>query len=286
MHVLLQRHGIGAAPSLMLPSTARCCSDKKLPLPFELEVEVMSRATPIHAVISEMNILELLVLLTGYTMDLQKMAFLAFLHGNHLGNLLVVTSLTGERKITWHDFGARSYFHTATQFEFEIFRKFFDQSYEVVIAFLKQHSSTVGLVAQLNHLKLEWSLEGIGDLDVGSKALATLAESLQRLIMQWAEGSINIQRSVLQAEHCSQQDLRRFVNFRSKVGLWASPATLVLPEAIWAELFLSSFGGEGNLDWNRETSVNAGSALKLGQCCPIFGRGKLLLLFFPHWGFS
>ena len=37
---------------------------------------------------------------------------------------------------------------------------FFDQSYEeVVIALLKQHSGTVGLVAQLNHLKLEWSLE-------------------------------------------------------------------------------------------------------------------------------
>ncbi|CAE7813949.1 unnamed protein product [Symbiodinium necroappetens] len=90
----------------------RCHSNKGSPLPFELEVEVMSRAMPIVAVISELSISELLVFLTGYTMDLGKMAFLGFLHDNHLGNLLVVTSLTGAKKITWHDFGTRSYFHS------------------------------------------------------------------------------------------------------------------------------------------------------------------------------
>ena len=50
-------------------------------------------------VISEMSTLELLVLMTGYTMDLGKIAFLGFLHDNHLENLLVVTSLTGAKKI-------------------------------------------------------------------------------------------------------------------------------------------------------------------------------------------
>ena len=51
--------------------------------PFELEVEVMSRAMPILQVIPEMSILELLILLTGYTMDLEKLASLSFLHDNH-----------------------------------------------------------------------------------------------------------------------------------------------------------------------------------------------------------
>ena len=89
----------------------RCHSNKG-----SLEVEVMSRAMPIVAVISELSISELLVFLTGYTVDLGKMAFLGFLHDNHLENLLVVTSLTGAKKITWHDFwhdfGTRSYFHS------------------------------------------------------------------------------------------------------------------------------------------------------------------------------
>ncbi|CAE7356118.1 unnamed protein product [Symbiodinium sp. CCMP2592] len=178
---------------------AGVCRPKVVRLPFELEVEVMSRATPIVDEISELSISELLVLLTGYTMDLGKMASLTFLHDNHIGNLLVVTSLAGAKKITWHDFGGRSYFNAATQSQFASFRKFFDEVFEKVIESLNRHIDTASLVAQLSRVKSEWTLEGIGDVDVVSKALATLAESLQQVIMQWAEGSINIRRSVLQA---------------------------------------------------------------------------------------
>ena len=105
-----------------------------VPLPFELQVDVMPRARPLTAAIQEMTILELLVLLTGYTMDLQKMAALGFLHDNHLGNLLLVTSMDGERKMAWHDFGARSYFSPPTPLEIESFRRLLDESYTVCIS--------------------------------------------------------------------------------------------------------------------------------------------------------
>ncbi|CAE7877731.1 unnamed protein product [Symbiodinium necroappetens] len=231
----------------------QCHAHEQLQPPFELEVEVMSRAMPILQVIPEMSILELLILLTGYTMDLEKMASLSFLHDNHLGNLLVVISQTGARKITWHDFGARSYFHTATQSDFESFRKLFDESYEMVIAYLTQRSGTASLVAQLRHVKSEWSLEGIRDLDIVSKALATLAESLQQVIMQWAEGSINIRRSVLQAwsRALPPTRLEALRELLEQGGPVASPATLVFPTVVWADLFLSSSGREGNPDWGQ-----------------------------------
>ena len=210
----------------------QCRFHQKVPLPFELEVEVMPRARPIGVAIPEMTVLELLVPLTGYTMDLQKMAFLGFLHDNHLGNLLLVTSLTGERKMAWHDFGARSYFHMPTQPQFESFRKLFDESCEMVIAFLKQHSGAMGLVAQLNRTKSEWSLEGIEDLHGVTLKLATLAERFQEVIMQWTEGCITVRRSLLRTWSRALPPTRLEVlhELLAQGGLGASPATLVFPK--------------------------------------------------------
>ncbi|CAJ1385799.1 unnamed protein product [Effrenium voratum] len=208
----------------------QCRFHQKVPLPFELEVEVMPRARPIGVAIPEMTVLELLVLLTGYTMDLQKMAFLGFLHDNHLGNLLLVTSLTGERKMAWHDFGARSYFHMPTQPQFESFRKLFDESCEMVIAFLKQHSGAMGLVAQLNRTKSEWSLEGIEDLHGVTLKLATLAERFQEVIMQWTEGCITVRRSLLRTWSRALPPTRLEVLHEL---LGQGSAALQRPPAVW-----------------------------------------------------
>ena len=175
-----------------------CRPAKGARLPFALEVEIMNRARPVGPSIPQMTISQLLVLLTGYTMDLQKMTYLGFLHDNHFGNLLLVGTGQTQSQMAWHDFGARSYFHEATQEQFESFREHFDICYDTVIGHLKNRG-TVGLIAELGQIKSEWSLKGIVSVRGVSDALATLAERLQQVIMQWAEGSIDIRRSVLRA---------------------------------------------------------------------------------------
>jgi len=168
-------------------------------LPFALEVEVMTRARPVGPSIPQMTISQLLVLLTGYTMDLQKMTYLGFLHDNHVGNLLLVGTGQTQSQMAWHDFGARSYFQNATKEQFESFREHFDMCYDTVIEHLKSRRGTVGLIAELGQIKSEWSLKGIVLVRGVSDALATLAEKLQQVIMEWADGSIDIRRSVLRA---------------------------------------------------------------------------------------
>ncbi|CAE7310880.1 unnamed protein product [Symbiodinium sp. CCMP2592] len=167
-------------------------------LPFALEVEVMTRARPVGPSIPQMTISQLLVLLTGYTMDLQKMTYLGFLHDNHFGNLLLVGTGQTQSRMAWHDFGARSYFQNATTEQFESFREHFDMCYDTVIEHLTRRG-TVGLIEELGQIKSEWSLQGIVHVRGVSDALATLAEKLQQVIMQWADGSIDIRRSVLRA---------------------------------------------------------------------------------------
>ena len=215
-----------------------CRLVEKARLPFTLEVEIMHRARPVGPSIPQMTISQLLVLLTGYTMDLQKMTYLGFLHDNHFGNLLLVGTGQTQSQMAWHDFGARSYFHEATQEQFESFREHFDRCYDTVIRHLKNYRGTVGLIAELGQIKSEWSLKGIVSVRGVSDALATLAESLQQVIMQWTEGSIDIRRSVLRAwsralTSTRAEELRDFLER-------GGPATLVFPKVVWADLFLSS----------------------------------------------
>ena len=227
----------------------QCHAHEQLQPPFELEVEVMSRAMPILQVIPEMSILELLILLTGYTMDLQKMAALGFLHDNHLGNLLLVTSMDGERKMAWHDFGARSYFSSPTPLEIESFSRLLDESYTVVIASLERHSSTRGLVAKLNQTKSKWSLEG---LDGVSSHLATLAERFQEVIMEWTEGSITMRRSLLQTwgRSIPPTRLEALRQLLEQGGPQLSFSQKLFGH-VWADLFLSSPERERNPDWGQ-----------------------------------
>ncbi|CAE7356308.1 unnamed protein product [Symbiodinium sp. CCMP2456] len=153
-------------------AAGQCHPAKIARLPFALEVEVMTRARPVGPSIPQMTISQLLVLLTGYTMDLQKMTYLGFLHDNHVGNLLLVGTGQTQSQMAWHDFGARSYFQNATKEQFESFREHFDTCYDTVIEHLKTRRGTDGLIAE---------------------------EKLQQAIMQWADGSIDIRRSVLRA---------------------------------------------------------------------------------------
>ena len=227
----------------------QCRAVRRVPLPFELQVDVMPRARPLTAEIQEMTILELLVLLTGYIMDLQKMAALGFLHDNHLGNLLLVTSTDGERKMAWHDFGARSYFSSPTPLEIESFSRLLDESYTVVIASLERHSSTRGLVAKLNQTKSKWSLEG---LDGVSSHLATLAERFQEVIMEWTEGSITMRRSLLQTwgRSIPPTRLEALRQLLEQGGPQLSFSQKLFGH-VWADLFLSSPERERNPDWGQ-----------------------------------
>ncbi|CAE7236241.1 unnamed protein product [Symbiodinium sp. CCMP2592] len=159
----------------------------------------MTRARPVGPSITQMTISQLLVLLTGYIMDLQKMTYLGFLHDNHFGNLLLVGTGQTQSQMAWHDFGARSYFQNATKEQFESFREHFDMCYDTVIEHLRSRRGTGGLIAELGQIKSEWSLNGIVRVRGVSDALATLAEKLQQVIMEWADGSIDIRRSVLRA---------------------------------------------------------------------------------------